>query len=138
MLELEFNVDSELHQQCVSDTRSFISCINHTQHNHTQHKSRLIQDILYQCTNHSQHKFRLIQDILCQHRFVLSVICTTEDRNVLLMKFQVKFKLHHWIILVWSALCHQTVKSHEKLSYICFKLLRMAHELYKSCVFTAY
>ena len=34
-----------------------------------------------------------------------------------------------------SALCHQTVESHEKLSHICFKSLRMAQERYKSYVF---
>ena len=35
-----------------------------------------------------------------------------------------------------STLCHQTIKSHKKLSSVCFKLLRTAHEHGKSCVFT--
>ena len=37
-----------------------------------------------------------------------------------------------------SALCHQTVESHEKLSSVCFKLLRTAYEHYKSCIFTGH
>ena len=40
---------------------------------------------------------------------------------------------------VWqSALCHQTVESHEKLCSVRFKSLRKAHEHYKSCVFTGH
>ena len=35
-----------------------------------------------------------------------------------------------------AALCHQTVESHEKLSFVCFKSLRTAH--YKWCVFTGH
>ena len=34
-----------------------------------------------------------------------------------------------------SALCYQTVESHEKLSHVCFKSFRMAHEHYKSYTF---
>ena len=37
-----------------------------------------------------------------------------------------------------NSLCHQMVESHKKLSYVCFILLRMALELYKSCVFTGH
>ena len=40
---------------------------------------------------------------------------------------------------VWlSALCHQTVENREKLSSVCFKSLRVAHEHYKSCIFTGH
>ena len=40
---------------------------------------------------------------------------------------------------IWqSALCHQTVKSHEKLCSVHFKSLRKTHEHYKSCVFTGH
>ena len=35
-------------------------------------------------------------------------------------------------------LCHQTVESHGKLPFVCFKSLRTAHEHYKSCVFTSH
>ena len=37
-----------------------------------------------------------------------------------------------------SALCHQTVESYEKLSSVCFKSLRTAHEHYKLYVFTGH
>ena len=37
-----------------------------------------------------------------------------------------------------SALCHQTVESHEKLSFVCFKSLRTPHEHCKSCIFTGH
>ena len=40
---------------------------------------------------------------------------------------------------IWqSALCHQTVENHEKLSSVRFKSLRKAHEHYKSYVFTGH
>ena len=37
-----------------------------------------------------------------------------------------------------SALCHQTVESHENLSGVRFKSLRMAHKHYKSCIFASH
>lgn len=37
--------------------------------------------------------------------------------------------------IVRSALCHQTVKNHKKLSHVYFKSLRTAHEHYKSRIF---
>ena len=100
MVELEFNL--ELHQQYVS----VLSCTNHT-----QHKSMLTQDVLYQSKFVLRVICTLIQDILYQSGFVLSVIVlsviyTADEgpsvRNTLLMKFTVyvKFKLQHCTILV--------------------------------------
>ena len=79
---------------------------------------------------------RLITQCTCIRGKVISFVVVVAI--VIVVVVSTKIAKSQKISIWQSALCHQTVESHEKLSSVHFKLLRTAHEHYKSCIFTGH